>query len=200
MKMTDIKNCREVELSGAAYYNMIRSAVEVYPREGGGNLFGKVLQKKIVIVNAYPLQTMKRMPSSVEYGDESAVVKLRSLEDAISANGVKTKQIGGYHSHPRDDDINPSPHDSKFAQRELEELNSDYWLEMILAARCERNKMHHFGESEHTRRWHFEAALWYSIRYGYRFKIGAFIFDSKGYHRQLRIRKQSTGDRRQEVR
>lgn len=136
MKMTDIKNCREVELAGAAYYNMIRSAVEVYPREGGGNLFGKVLQRKIVIVNAYPLQTMERMPSSVKYGDESAVVKLRSLEETISANGMKTRQIGGYHSHPRDDDVHPSSYDRRFAQRELEELNSNYWLEMILAARC----------------------------------------------------------------
>ncbi len=194
MKMTDIKNCREVELSGAAYYNMIRSAVEVYPLEGGGNLFGKVLQKRIITVNAYPLQTMKRMPSSVEYGDESAVVRLRSLEDAISANGVKTKQIGGYHSHPRDDDINPTPRDSKFARLELEELNNDYWLEVILAARCERNKMHSFGVITHSRRWHLEATSWYSIRYGYRFKIGAFLFDSKGDHRQLRIRKQSAGN------
>lgn len=193
MKMVDIKNCREVELSDAAYYNMILSAGEVYPLESGGEIFGKVHRNKIIIVNAYPLQTMKRMPSTLEYGDLSVVTRLRSLEEAISMNGAKARRAGGYHSHPRRD-ISPSSLDTKFAHQELT-LNGNYWLEITLAIECEKNKTHKAGEDTRTRRWNFESTLWYSIQYGYRFSIGAFLYNKEGTFRQIMVKRQDAGNK-----
>lgn len=203
-----LESCVSVEVSDEAFYNMIRTAVEVYPREGSGNLFGKLStrrsqlnlfggyqRKRILVRNAYPMQTTRRMPNSVEYGDDFAVARLRSLEHAISANGLPTNFIGGYHSHPKDEDFFPSQRDSNFIEQEIEELNRDHWLEIILAARRERNRLHRFGEDTMTRSSHLETTFWYSIRYGYHFAIGAFLFDRKGKCRQLRITKQSTGNR-----
>ncbi len=195
-----LESCVSVEISDEAFYNMIRTAVEVYPREGSGNLFGKLptrrsqlnrgyQRKRILVRNAYPMQTTRRMPKSVKYGDDLAVARLRSLEHAISANGLPTNFIGGYHSHPKCEYFFPSQRDSDFIEQETGELNRDHWLEIILAADLERNKKHEFGEHTEAKMWYLETHLWYSIRHGYHIKIGAFLFAKNGNWRQLRIKK-----------
>lgn len=139
-----IEDCTHVELSGAAYYNMIRSLVEWLPKETGGNLFGRINSHTVKVLNAYPSQVAKRKPGSITF-DEEAVERLRNLEETLGYNGSQARVIGGYHSHPKDEEIVPTQYDIAHIKEEVTTSRS-YWLEIILQLRRERNKHCMAGE------------------------------------------------------
>ena len=130
-----------IELTGSCYYNMLRATVESFPKETTGYLYGVEKDGKYIIFNAYPIQTAIRNPTSVSYGNEAAIKRLRRLENAIGANSrSKTFLIGGYHSHPKNSTNYLSEKDTEFIEDEITNLNKNEWVEILLKLKSKNYK------------------------------------------------------------
>ena len=188
---TDIGKCIEVELAGTAYYNMIRSAVEVKSRETAGNIFGNVCGKTIRVINACPIQTAERKPSSVTYNDDLAIARLKALEHVIDSNGSRTRFIGGYHSHPVKGFVKKlTVEDRRFANGELEESLKAYWLEILLNIEGERYKDRtRISELVYQDAKALDTHFAYKPYRGYHLSIRAFLVDARGGTKQLKVTK-----------
>ncbi len=186
-----IEDCVRVELAGAAYYNIVRSAVEVKSRETAGNLFGNVYGKTIMVVNAYPIQTAERKPSSVTYNDDGAIARLKALERVIDSNGSRTRYIGGYHSHPVRGFVKElTVEDRCFVNGELEESIRAYWLEILLNIEGERYKDRtRISERVRQDAKALDTHFVYKPYHGHHVSIRAFLVNAKGDTKQLKVTK-----------
>ena len=184
-----IEDCVRIELTGAAYYNMLRSVIEVYPREPTGHVFGRVKNKKIIVTNAYPIQTAQRNSTSVAQNDDGAISRLRFLERLIAANGSETRFMGGYHSHTKRCALaDYSSHDKDNIIRDTYGWGLEWWLEIIL--RIWRDKFKHEAPlSEQTRSYRRKLGgmLRYTPRRAYNLAIGAFLIRRDGRARELEV-------------
>ncbi len=83
---------------------LVSSAVEVYPRETMGLLWGvkeyKKLsrkRKRVLSVKAvYPIQTARRTLTSVDWGNKSAKIRLLN-----TLRSIRVGIIGEFHSHTK---------------------------------------------------------------------------------------------------
>lgn len=126
-----------LEITGSCYYNILRSVVELLPIEGSGDIVGKRNLTTHIAINSYPIQTATRKPSSVEYGDEKALKRVRDFNKAVNyKGGLGTYLLGGYHSHVRHkrEKINNglSKTDLNYIEGELTDLKMNYWIEIVL--------------------------------------------------------------------
>ncbi len=149
MKKTNLEET--VELAGSCYYTMVRSAVEIFPRETTGDLLGKKIKNVYLMLNAYPFQTAKRKFTEVSYGNNKAVKRVRNLDQSINKlRGLGTNLLGQYHSHTPDlknknikgryIKTKLSKSDVGFIKDELDELNKSYWIELTLNIKDKKYK------------------------------------------------------------
>ena len=118
---------------------LISSAVEVYPRETMGLLWGvkeyKKLsrkRKRVLSVKAvYPIQTARRTLTSVDWGNKSAKVRLLN-----TLRSIRVGIIGEFHSHTKVGAVaQPSSEDLRYYLRESlagREIIGKDWIEMVI--------------------------------------------------------------------
>lgn len=74
-------------LCGSCYYNMLRSVIEPLSRvsrESGGDLIGRKNKDSFILINAYPLLSYKRKPTSLDHKNNTAIERLRRLDKAVN--------------------------------------------------------------------------------------------------------------------
>ncbi len=118
---------------------LVSSAVEVYPRETMGLLWGvkeykKLGRKKrrVLSVKAvYPIQTARRAPTSVDWGNKSAKIRLLN-----TLRGIRVGIIGEFHSHTKVGAVaQPSSEDLRYYLRESlagRKIIGKDWIEMVI--------------------------------------------------------------------
>ena len=181
-----------IELSGSCYYNMLRASIEE-PKEVTGYLYGRRERKRIILYNAYPIQTAIRNPTNVAYGNQSAIERLRKLDAAISKTfGLETYLIGGFHSDPSLDGLNGlSKKDINFiAKEEVCPLKKDIWIEIVLKLE-EKNykrpmKIKEFSEEFKKR---LKVTIIDDEYHSYKITISAHELDKNNKVRELKIKK-----------
>src|SRR3989344_2481676 len=129
-------NC--IELKNSAYMNLLRAVLESASCEPTGFLFGYKSGDKCIFVNAYPVISAERTPTSVSYGNLNAIARVRNFHNFMHKLGSReTKWIGGFHSHPykAGNSLSAltqlSKDDLEFIQNEMKAHKKDYWIEVI---------------------------------------------------------------------
>jgi len=122
--------------------SLVASAVEVYPRETMGLLWGVRSQRELEerkrrilsIKSVYPVQTARRKLSNVDWGNEAAK---RRLLNVLQIMGVGI--VGEFHSHPKAGTLaQPSSDDLHYYLRESvagRDITSRDWIEMVIRIR-----------------------------------------------------------------
>lgn len=118
---------------------LVSSAVEVYPRETMGLLWGVKGYKKLgrkrrrvlLVKAAYPIQTARRAPTSVDWGNKSAKIRLLN-----TLRSIRVGIIGEFHSHTKVGAVaQPSSEDLRYYLRESlagREIIGKDWIEMVI--------------------------------------------------------------------
>ncbi len=132
----------KIEIAGSCFHNMMRTVIESYRLEQTGFLIGQMSNNKAVLYNAYPITTSKRKPSSVYYGDEKAIERLKRYEIAVSLKEGEISLLGGYHSHivkkedkntERRSELNElSDDDLDYIREDMRSIGAVSWIEIIL--------------------------------------------------------------------
>jgi len=122
--------------------SLVASAVEVYPRETMGLLWGVIRRRKLdgrkrrilSIKFAYPIQTARRKFTNVDWGNETAKRRLRDVMSSIRV-GI----VGEFHSHTKAGAVaQPSISDLRYYLRESlsrPEIIGRDWIEMVVRIR-----------------------------------------------------------------
>ena len=131
--MRIIANGCNLAISREVLQTLALSAIEVYPRETEGQLWGTNGGTTYNVSTAYPIQTSIRKPNSVGHGNKAAMKRLRSLEPALARKTIETRVLGEFHSHPKSDSQkHPSENDLSFFDDLMDARKQPYWLEAIL--------------------------------------------------------------------
>ena len=137
-KILKAMKTKKVSISGSAFYNMVRSTIEVWPTESTGLIYGFKSRDRYILTNACSVQTAIRNPTNVKYGNGAAVMRITNLERAISETGEsESGLVGGFHTHPvhnkkSDPLLDPSEGDLEFIEDEMRRFGLDYWFEIII--------------------------------------------------------------------
>jgi hypothetical protein len=125
-------NGHRLILSPQTLTTLALSAIEVFPNETGGQLWGKINGEIYYPEMIYPLQTGKRSPRSFDSGNQSAIKRIKDIELALRGEPFKTRFLGEYHSHcGREVSRQPSPKDLDAFDYLMKDRSQNYWLEVI---------------------------------------------------------------------
>jgi hypothetical protein len=186
---------KTLELAGSAYYNMLRSCIESWPREVQGDLFGKNQRADdgFQILNAYPIITSKRKRESVSYGNNAAVLRLRRLDEAVSGidDLSKTSFIGEYHSHTTGEGCRPnvlSDNDLHFVHDEMKVWGKEKWIEILLEIRERKyRKNTALGQRAREYKKKMGVLLRDDLDHGYAITISGFLIDDDMRLQELKV-------------
>lgn len=134
-----------VKLRGYAFFNMLRSAVEVR-EESLMHLFGRKDGNNLYVANASGIQTAERTKSVAEDSNRAAIERLRALDEAVAVpvkrmGGIVYRKIGEAHSHPSPrtcSSLSKDDRDNVFDEMRLCDL--PYWLEIIISTEFKEYK------------------------------------------------------------
>jgi proteasome lid subunit RPN8/RPN11 len=127
--------------------SLLASAVEVYPRETMGLLWGiksyrkmeRIKKRCLSIKSVYPIQTVKRGYTQVDWGSQEAKKRLLNIVKAVEA-GI----VGEFHSHPKDGATSSlSADDMHYYLRESRngrEILGKDWIELVIRVNEIRQK------------------------------------------------------------
>ncbi len=131
-----------VKLGESHYYSLIRSAIESWPKEVMGEVYGKTHSSILKATNIYEFVTARRRPTSVSYGNNEAMKRLRRLDEVITRNKyLKSKLLGGFHTHvinrsnrtlTRKQQNTLSKEDIEFIKGEMEIAGLGEWIEILV--------------------------------------------------------------------
>ncbi|PIN89299.1 hypothetical protein COU60_04035 [Candidatus Pacearchaeota archaeon CG10_big_fil_rev_8_21_14_0_10_34_76] len=131
-----------IKLGESHYYSLIRAAIESWPREVMGEIYGKRHSDTLRITNVYEFVTAKRLPTSVSYGNDEAIKRLRRLDEVIRRNKyLKSKLVGGFHTHVigrsnrdllRKEQNSLSKDDLNFIKDEMNIAGLNEWIEILV--------------------------------------------------------------------
>jgi len=162
---------------------IIASAVEVCPKETNGLLIGRPINGDIRVRMAYPFQTDRRMPGSVEHGNISALKRLLSTLDTMN------RQImGGYHSHPYPDGhIRLTKSDVEHIEEEIERIrklksrDAEKWAELVLSVKRKRyEKLFNVGKHISNNGNHLRVVVRTGNYIGFDVKIAGYVLKENG--------------------
>lgn len=140
-----------VEISGSAWYNILRNVIEVPNREAFGDLIGKKYRNRFIITNAYPFQTSRTTLNSAGHGNDSARERLRDMDKIIRNVGSRFYIMGQYHSHiytSNDKRVSgPSKDDKNFFLNEMDFLGLEESIQIIAHVKRNQNNSRIIGES-----------------------------------------------------
>ncbi len=131
-----------VKLGESHYYSLIRSAIESWPKEVMGEVYGKTHSSILKATNIYEFVTARRRPTSVSYGNNEAMKRLRRLDDVITRNKyLKSRLVGGFHTHvinrsnrtlTRKQQNTLSKEDLEFIKDEMAIAGLVEWIEILV--------------------------------------------------------------------
>lgn len=194
-----------IELAGSCYYNMLRTVVEESPREPTGYLYGIKERGKIIVVNAYPIQTAKRNPTSVSYGNGAAIERLRKLDKVILSNAKSgTSIIGGYHGHgpetmnkltkEKDEDLD------FIRTEEMTPRGLESWIEIILKVeQKEYQRAMQLGEFIRQKNKRIETRIQDEPYHSYRITLSAHLINKDMKVKEIKIKKTTRANLRRRL-
>lgn len=143
MKNSELKLVAEI--AGSCLYNILRSILEVWGNEAIGDLIGKRVKNRFILINAFPWQTAVRKSNSVGHGDYKARKRVIEFNRAINRKGgLDFSNIGWYHIHyffPKEKRFSFfSKQDYGFFSEEMEKVNRTESLMIVASVRARRYK------------------------------------------------------------
>jgi proteasome lid subunit RPN8/RPN11 len=182
-----------VEIAGSCYYNILRSVVEVWPREVIGDLIGKRIRDRFILVNAYPWQTAVRKPTEAFHGNYAARRRVVEVMKAVNRRGgLGFSIIGYFHSHvftPREKrwSLLGKTHDRAFFSDDMRQVNRNESVVIIASVRAKRyKKRQRPGEYISEYKKSLRVLLRDKPYHGYDIILSAFFLSLRGSSRELK--------------
>lgn len=194
-----------IKLAGSCYYNMLRTIVEESPREPTGYLYGIRQNRKVILFNAFPIQTAVRKPTEVSYGNGAAIERLRKLDEVTCSNTKSgTSLIGGYHGHGSEA-LNKLTREKNgdldfIKTEEMDKRSLDSWIEIILQIeQKEYQRKMKLGEFIREREKRIETRIQDEPYHSYRITLSAHLIDKNMRVKEIKLRKLTKADLRRSL-
>lgn len=153
-----------------AFWPLLLSSIEVYPKECLGLLIGSQDRYRSVVHHAIVFQTAERYNRTVHFPKEAVH---RGVVDFLRECLPHLKIIGDFHSHTLESDYSPSKEDQKgMESRQVYIIVHIYKKKKSLAWRYNANKTLLIGT---TRDFYFKIGAWYQERPGEKFYLAQVV-------------------------
>lgn len=133
---------KKITLSKNELITLVRSAIEGWPRETAGKIYGDVDRNSAEITHAYPITIAKKRGLRSFSFSDAARNRISAFDRAIGKKKPSASLIGEYHSHPvkgqhayMDKDYNLnilSREDIINSQNEMAKHDMPSWIEVLM--------------------------------------------------------------------
>lgn len=153
-----------------AFWNLLLSSIEVYPKEGLGLLIGSIDKARAVLHHAIVFQTAKRFPKGVHFPKDTIHQQMVNfLGECMPHNKI----IGDFHSHTKEADFGPSKQDEKVMEtKQIYIIVQIYKKKRSIPWKYNYNRTFLYGT---TKEFYFKISCWYQEHLDEPFKLTEII-------------------------
>lgn len=153
-----------------AFWNLLLSSIEVYPKECLGLLIGSLDKARAIVHHAVVFQTAKRFPKGVYFPKDKVHQQVVDfLKECMPHNRI----MGDFHSHTREADYAPSSQDQKAMEsKQVYIVVQVYKKKRSAPWRYNYDHTLLYGT---TREFYFKISCWYREHLGEPFKLTEII-------------------------